>query len=80
MHELSVALSLVELATEEGGRHGGRVCAVHIRIGQLAGVAKDALAFSFDIATHDTPIAGSRLVIEEAEGRELELVALEIDS
>jgi hydrogenase nickel incorporation protein HypA/HybF len=80
MHELSVALSLVDIATEEGGRLGGRVCAVHVKIGQLAGVAKEALAFSYDIACQDTPIAGSRLVIEEAEGRELELVALEIES
>lgn len=80
MHELSVALSLVDIATEEGIRLGGRVCAVHVKVGQLAGVAKEALAFSYDIACQDTPIAGSRLVIEEADGRELELVALEIES
>jgi hydrogenase nickel incorporation protein HypA/HybF len=80
MHELSVALSLVDIATEEGGRLGGRVCAVHVKIGQLAGVAREALVFSYDIACQDTPIAGSRLVIEEGEGRELELVALEIES
>jgi Zn finger protein HypA/HybF involved in hydrogenase expression len=43
-------------------------------------VAKEALAFSYDIACQDTPIAGSRLVIVESEGRELELVALEIES
>lgn len=80
MHELSVALSLVDIATEEGTRLGGRVCAVHVKIGHLAGVAKDALAFSYDIVCQDTPIAGSRLVIEESDGRELELVALEIES
>jgi hydrogenase nickel incorporation protein HypA/HybF len=80
MHELSIAVSLVEIATEEGGRLGGRVCAVHVKIGQLAGVVKDALAFSYDIAAQDTPMAGSKLVIEEADGRELELVALEIES
>ena len=38
------------------------------------------LAFSYDIAAQDTPIAGSKLVIEQTEGRELELVALEIES
>ena len=36
----------------EGGRLGGRVCAVHVKIGQLAGVAKEALAFSYEQATH----------------------------
>jgi hydrogenase nickel incorporation protein HypA/HybF len=80
MHELSVALSLVEIATEEGQRLGGRVSAVHVKIGQLAGVARDALEFSYDIACQDTPLSGSRLVIAETPGRELELVALEIES
>lgn len=80
MHELSVALSLVDLATEEGARLGARVCAVHVKIGALAGVAKEALAFSYEIACQDTPMAGSQLVIEDSDGRELELVALEIES
>jgi hydrogenase nickel incorporation protein HypA/HybF len=80
MHELSVALSLVDIATEEGARLGGRVSAVHVRIGQMSGVVRGALEFSYDVACHDTPIAGSRLVIEETEGRDLELVALEIES
>lgn len=80
MHELSVALSLVDLASQEGARLGGRVCAVHVKIGALAGVAKEALAFSYEIACQDTPMAGSQLVIEGADGRELELIALEIES
>jgi hydrogenase nickel incorporation protein HypA/HybF len=80
MHELSVALSLIELAAEEGERQGGRVCAVHIKLGALAGVVKDALVFSFEIACLDTPLAGSQLVIEDTPLRELELVALEIES
>ena len=80
MHELSVALSLIDLAAEEGSRLGGRVCAVHVKIGALAGVAKEALAFSYEIACQDSPIAGSQLIIEDGDGRELELVALEIES
>jgi hydrogenase nickel incorporation protein HypA/HybF len=80
MHELSVALSLIELAEEEGGRLGGRVCAVHIKLGALAGVVKDALLFSYEIACQDTSLAGSQLVIEDTPLRELELVALEIES
>lgn len=65
MHELSVALSIIDLAREEGERIGGRVCAVHVRVGALAGVVKEALAFSYDIACQDTPLEGSRLVIDE---------------
>jgi hydrogenase nickel incorporation protein HypA/HybF len=112
MHELSIALSIIEGAAEEAARHGGRVIAVHLRLGQLSGVAKDALLFAYGLACEETPLAGSRLLIEEApvvvfcshcatertlasiqslccpvcgaltpdvvQGRELELVALEL--
>jgi hydrogenase nickel incorporation protein HypA/HybF len=65
MHELSIALGIVDLAETESERLGGKVTAVHLRIGALSGVAADALRFSFDVATADTVLAGSRLVIEE---------------
>ncbi len=67
MHELSIATSMIEMATEEAARHGGaRVVAVHLKLGRLAGVVKDALLFSWDVACEDTPLAGARLVIEES--------------
>lgn len=65
MHELSVALSLVDLAETEGDRLGGRVRAVHVRLGALAGVAKEALLSSYEMASAETSLEGSRLVIEE---------------
>jgi hydrogenase nickel incorporation protein HypA/HybF len=52
---------------------------VHLKLGALAGVVKDALLFSWDLACADTPIAGSRLAIEDTAGRELELTAIEIE-
>ena len=113
MHELSIALSVVDLAREEADRQGGRVCAVHLRIGALSGVAAEALLASYEMACAETPLEGSRLLIEEVpvvvfcercdarrpieslqsfccpecgtpasrieRGRELELVALEIE-
>jgi hydrogenase nickel incorporation protein HypA/HybF len=64
MHELSIALSLVELAVEEAERRGAsRVTALHLRLGPLSGVVADALRFSFDIAADGTSIAGAELVI-----------------
>jgi hydrogenase nickel incorporation protein HypA/HybF len=66
MHELSIALSIIEGAEEEAARHGGQVIAVHLRLGQLSGVVKDALLFAYGIACEATPLAGSRLLIEEA--------------
>jgi hydrogenase nickel incorporation protein HypA/HybF len=114
MHEMSIALSIIDFATDEAERRGSRVTAVHLRLGPLSGVVKDALLFSYDVATADTPLAGSLLVIDEVpivvycpvcreprtlesmqllacpacgsptpevrEGRELEVVALEIES
>jgi hydrogenase nickel incorporation protein HypA/HybF len=114
MHELSIALSIVDIACDEGERLGAHVSAVHLKLGTFAGVVKDALVFSYDVACQDTPLEGSRLVIEEVplvvfcsqcqmervlptmqsfcceecgaptpevrSGRELQVVALEIDS
>lgn len=66
MHELSIAQSLVELASEEAHRRGWkRVRAVHVRLGVLAGVVKDALLFCFDVVTVGTPLEGARLAIED---------------
>lgn len=57
MHELSIALSLVELAAEAAANAGAeRVEAVHLRVGALAGVVPEALQFSFAIAARGTPL------------------------
>jgi hydrogenase nickel incorporation protein HypA/HybF len=66
MHELSIAVSLIEVATEEAARLGGaRVEALHLRLGPLSGVVREALLFSFELAAEGTPIEGARLEIEE---------------
>jgi hydrogenase nickel incorporation protein HypA/HybF len=66
MHELSIAMSMVEMATEECRRLGvERVNALHLRLGLLSGVVKDALLFSYEIACDGTPLQGSRLLIED---------------
>ena len=80
MHELSIALSIVEGAREEAERHGGgRVAAVHLKLGPLAGVAREALEFSYDLACEGSELEGSRLVVEPAPGNELEVTALELE-
>ena len=65
MHELSIALSILELAEEEGERRGGRVAAVHVKLGRLSGVVKDALVSAFELAREGTQLAQADLVIEE---------------
>ena len=66
MHELSIAMSMIEMAAEEAASRGGvQVCAIHLKLGPLSGVVKDALLFSYEVACAGTPLEGSRLVIEE---------------
>ena len=76
MHELAIAESLVDRVIER--TVGRRVVAVTVRVGDAAGVVADALAFSFDVVTVDTPIAGARLVVEEVVGDDLSLVSVEL--
>ena len=76
MHELAIAESLVDRVIER--TVGRRVVAVTVRVGDAAGVVADALVFSFDVVTVDTPIAGARLVVEEVVGDDLSLVSVEL--
>jgi len=66
VHELSIAMSIVEMATEEAEARGAnRVEAVHLKLGALSGVVARALLASYDLACDATPLEGSRLVIED---------------
>jgi hydrogenase nickel incorporation protein HypA/HybF len=65
MHELSIAMSIVELAQEEIEQRGGRISAVHLKLGALSGVMKEALLSSYEMACEDTCLAGSRLIFED---------------
>jgi hydrogenase nickel incorporation protein HypA/HybF len=115
MHELSIALSILDVAAETAEREGGgRVAIVHLRLGPLSGVVKEALVSAYEMARAESSFPDSRLVIEEVpvvvwcpgcaaeqalpsiqllccpacgtptpevrHGRELEVVALEIES
>jgi hydrogenase nickel incorporation protein HypA/HybF len=66
MHELSIAMSIVEFAQEEAERRGGaRVTAVHLRLGAFSGVVKEALLTSYEMACAETCLAGSQLIVDE---------------
>ncbi|MCX7789636.1 MAG: hydrogenase maturation nickel metallochaperone HypA [Chloroflexaceae bacterium] len=65
MHELSIALSLVEIVEEAARRAGAeRVVAVHLRLGAMSGVVQEALEFCFPLAAQNTLVEGARLEIE----------------
>ena len=65
MHELSIAMSIVDSALEEAERRDVTVDAVYLELGPLSGVVADALLFSYEMACSGTPLEGSRLVIRE---------------
>jgi hydrogenase nickel incorporation protein HypA/HybF len=79
VHELSIAVSLVETICEEMPKLGAvRIAGVNVRVGSLSGVVPEALAFAFDVAADNTQIAGAELRIERTIGRELELASVEV--
>lgn len=66
MHELSIAMSILDVAREESEQRGGvGVEVIHLKIGALSGVVKDALLFSYQLASQETAFADCRLEIEE---------------
>lgn len=65
MHELSIAMGIVEVALDEAKQRGVQVTAVHLRLGALSGVVKDALLFCYEVACQDTPLQGSHLLVED---------------
>ncbi len=70
MHEMSIALEVVEQVAEAAPPPGaGAVETVRLRVGELAGVVADALHFSFSLACADTPLEGARLETEFVPGR-----------
>jgi hydrogenase nickel incorporation protein HypA/HybF len=80
MHELGIAIEIIELARKEAARAGGaRVEAVHVSVGEWSGVVKEALLFAWEAASMDTELAGARLEVEDTAGQELEVTALEVE-
>jgi hydrogenase nickel incorporation protein HypA/HybF len=66
MHELSIAMSLLELAAEEAARHGdSRVTQIHVKLGPLSGVAGAALLSAYELARLGSTLEEAELVIQE---------------
>lgn len=81
MHELSIAVSIVDAVCEELQRRGDpKLLAVHLTMGALSGIVKESLLFAYDAACEGTPLAGTRLVIDETAGEEFLVTALEIEA
>ena len=66
MHELSIALSVLEIVRDAAANSGlSRVDTVRLRVGKATGVLPDALHFAFDCSKAGTAAAAAALQIEE---------------
>lgn len=67
MHEMGIAMQIVEIATSSipDDMENVRVERVNLRVGKLAGVVPESLRFCFEIVNRDTPLSGAELRIEE---------------
>lgn len=63
MHELSIAMSVLEIASRHAA--GRRVSRVHLRVGRMRQVVPAALTFSFEVAAQGTEAEGAQLFIED---------------
>ena len=72
-------MSILDIAEEEAERRGNaQIEAIHLRIGEMSGVVKEALLSAYELAAEQTPFAKCKLVIEEVAGRELQVFAMEL--
>lgn len=69
MHELSIALSIIDLALQEtkGIPSPGAIEELEIEIGRYAGVDKEALLFSLEAALPTYDIFNARITVIETE-------------
>src|SRR5215208_393057 len=69
LHELSIAESVVSIASRQAG--GRRVTKVQMKVGYLRQVVPSALTFGFGLLAEGTPVEGAELELEQipAEGR-----------
>ena len=67
MHEMGIALQIVEIATSSIPADLGevRIARVNLKVGKLAAIVPESLRFCFSVATKDTPLDGAELAIEE---------------
>jgi len=65
MHELSIVSSIVDSVIAALAPYpGARVQEVRLRVGALSAIDEESLQFCYGIATDETALAGSKLVVK----------------
>ena len=69
MHEMSIALSIVEAVEEQARNEGAqKIIALELVVGKLAAIQVESLTFCFAAAAKGTLAEHAALIIEEPEG------------
>jgi len=80
MHEVAVAGSILDaVRTEAVSRRPARAVKVGVRIGEMAGIDPEALAFCFEALVKGTDLEPLELEIERGSAAELEFCYLELE-
>jgi hydrogenase nickel incorporation protein HypA/HybF len=64
MHEMSIAMNIIELASKAAQAEGaGSIQDIELEIGTMSGVLIESLEFCFEAASRHTPAEGATLTI-----------------
>lgn len=70
MHELSIAASIVDYATEFANEHQAKsISRIEIEVGQLSGVITESLEFAMEEAVKGSVLEKAEVVLTEVPGR-----------
>ncbi len=70
MHEMSIAMSIVDIACKEAEKDGAAsISEIELNVGRLAGVMVDSLKFCYDSACKGTLAENSTLIVNEIAGK-----------
>jgi hydrogenase nickel incorporation protein HypA/HybF len=70
VHELSVTSQIVQSVITEAEKRGAKkVTEVNLTIGKLTFLGLEQVRFAYEVLTKDTIMEGSKLIIEEHDGK-----------
>jgi hydrogenase nickel incorporation protein HypA/HybF len=70
MHEMAIAQSVLEIATNEAEKHKAQsIRKIKLKIGEFSGVVKEALEFAFEVLKNGTLAENAELEIESVKLR-----------
>ncbi|NQV49115.1 MAG: hydrogenase maturation nickel metallochaperone HypA [Candidatus Marinimicrobia bacterium] len=69
MHEMSIAMSIIDIACKEALKDGAAsISSIELEVGKLAGIMVDSLKFCYDSVCKGTLAENSKLVVNELPG------------